>query len=161
MESNTSNHQTTSESFILFELAGTTYGVRSHAVQQIEMIEGNITSVPNAPPAVDGVIFSRGQVIPALNLRVRFGYDKVPYDLKTRLIVVNVQSRAIGFIVDSAREFIHISASAVQPLNETIAGLKGKYLGGIATLGERIVLILNLDEIINPAEIALTVPEGV
>jgi purine-binding chemotaxis protein CheW len=143
--------QNVSEPFILFELAGTTYGVRSQSVQQVELLE-HITPVPNAPPAVEGVIFSRGQVVPAINLRVRFGFEKTPHDLRTRIIVVNAQNRIIGLIVDSAREFISIAANVIQPPNEAICGLKGKYLEGIATLGERLILILSVEEVIDLAE---------
>lgn len=152
-------NQNASEPFILFELAGTTYGVPSRAVQQVELIE-HITPVPNAPPAVEGVIFSRGQVIPAVNLRARFGFEKTAHDLRTRLIVVNAKGRVIGLIVDSAREFISIPADAIQPPNEAISGLNGKYLEGIATLGERIILILGLDEVIEQAEAMLPAREG-
>jgi purine-binding chemotaxis protein CheW len=160
MEVKQANQQLAAEPFILFELAGTSYGVPSSAVQQMEMIEDNITPVPNAPAAVEGVIFSRGQVIPALNLRVRFGFEKVAYNLKTRLVVVNTNNRSVGLIVDSAREFIAIPANAIQPPNEAISGLKGKYLEGIATLGERIVLILKLDEIVNLSETILPASES-
>lgn len=159
MAEDQAKNQTASEPFILFELAGTTYGVPSRAVQQVELVE-HITPVPNAPPAVEGVIFSRGQVIPAVNLRVRFGFEKKPHDLRTRLIVINAKSRAIGMIVDSAREFISIPSSTIQPPNEAISGLKGKYLEGIATLGERIILILSLDEVIDMAEVMATAPES-
>src|SRR4051812_46624018 len=148
MAENQTNNQSASEPFLLFELAGTTYGVRSQSAQLVELVEV-ITPVPNAPPAVEGVIFSRGQVIPAVNLRVRFGLEKKAHDLRTRLIVVNSRSRVIGLIVDSAREFISIPSSAIQPPNEAISGLKGKYLEAIATLGDRIILILNLDEVID------------
>ena len=151
MTDNQANDRSDSQPFILFELAGTTYGVPSRGVQQLEMVE-HITPVPNAPPSVEGVIFSRGQVIPAINLRVRFGFEKAAHDLRTRLIIVNAQGRVIGLIVDSAREFISIPSSAIQPPNETISGLKGKYLEAIATLDERIILILNIDEIIDLAE---------
>ncbi len=153
------NEQSASEPFILFELAGTTYGVPSRAVQQVELVE-HITPVPNSPPAVEGVIFSRGQVIPAVNLRVRFGFEKVLHDMRTRLVVVTAGNRVIGLIVDSAREFISIPSSAIQPPNEAISGLKGKYLEGIATLGERIILILSLDEVIDLAEAMITAPES-
>jgi two-component system, chemotaxis family, sensor kinase CheA len=147
------------DTFILFELAGTTYGLRSRAVQQMEMIE-HITPVPNAPSFVEGVIFSRGQVIPALNLRVRFGFEKIPYDLKTRLIVVNSGERLVGFIVDTAREFISIPYDAIKPLNESISGLSGDYLEGIAKLGERLVLILNLGGVTDFEISNMTMPTG-
>lgn len=151
MAENQASNQSSSEPFILFDLAGTTYGVRSQLVQQLEMVE-HITPVPNAPPSVEGIIFSRGQVIPAVSLRVRFGFEKVVHDLRTRLIVVNARGRLVGLIVDSAREFISIPSSAIQPPNEAISGTRGKYIEAIATLGERIILILNLDEVIDPAE---------
>ncbi|MGA9767819.1 MAG: chemotaxis protein CheW [Blastocatellia bacterium] len=151
MAENQASSQNSSEPFILFDLAGTTYGVRSQLVQQVEMVE-HITPVPNAPPAVEGIIFARGQVIPAVSLRVRFGFEKSAHDLRTRLIVVNARARMIGLIVDSAREFISIPSSAIQPPNEAISGTRGKYIEAIATLGERIILILNLDEVIDPAE---------
>jgi purine-binding chemotaxis protein CheW len=139
-----------SDSFILFELAGASYGVRSHFVQQMEMIE-QITPVPNAQAFVEGVVFSRGQVIPALNLRVRFGFEKIPYDLRTRLIVINTGGRILGLIVDTAREFVMIPPDVIQPPHEAITGLSGQYLEGIAMLDERIVLILSLDEVMNSA----------
>src|SRR5687768_4845329 len=103
-----------SESFILCEIAGTFYGVRSRHVRQLEMVE-HVTPVPNAPPAVEGVVFSRGQVIPALNLRARFGFERVPYDLRARLVVVDVEGRPIGLIVDAAREFVSIDAASIEP----------------------------------------------
>ena len=140
-----------SDSFILFELAGASYGVRSRFVQQMEMIE-QITPVPNAQAFVEGVIFSRGQVIPALNLRVRFGFEKIPYDLRTRLIVINTGTRVLGLIVDTAREFVIIPPDAIHPPHEAITGLSGQYLEGIAMIDERIVLILSLDEVMNSAD---------
>lgn len=143
-----------SESFILFELAGTTYGVRSQIVQQMEMIE-HITSVPNAPACVEGLVFARGQVVPALNLRVRFGFDKIPHDLRTRLVVIANGGRHVGLVVDAAREFVSISADALQPPPEAISGLSGKYLQSIARLGDRLVLVLDIDEVLNFAEISI------
>ncbi|MFB2936715.1 chemotaxis protein CheW [Aerosakkonemataceae cyanobacterium BLCC-F154] len=140
-------NQNSSLPFILFELAGTTYGINSQVVQQMEMVE-QITPVPNAPNFVEGVVFSRGQVIPAINLRVRFGWEKVPYNIRTRLIVINVDNRIVGLIADSAREFISIPSDIILPPPEAISGLSGKYLAGIAMLGERLILILNAEEII-------------
>ncbi len=140
-----------SEPYILFELAGTSYGIPSRVVQQMEMVE-HITPVPNAPPFVEGVVFLRGQVIPAINLRERFGFPKAPYNLRTRLIVVRAAGRTVGFIVDSAREFVPISTETIQPPPEGIAGLSGHYLAGIATLGQRLVLILDVEAVIGQGE---------
>lgn len=145
--------------YILFTLADTTYAVRSNEVQQMDMV-GQITPVPNAPSAVEGVVFLRGEVIPAVDLRVRFGFPKRPYDLKTRLIVVREGSRSVGLIVDTSREFVSIPEEAVKPPPEGISRLSGQYLAGIATVGERLVLLLNCSEVINPADMAAAAPKG-
>jgi purine-binding chemotaxis protein CheW len=140
-------NQKNGETYILFEIAGTTFGVSSRSVQQMEMIE-HITPLPNAPPFVEGVVFTRGQVIPALNLRLRFGFDKIPHTTRTRLIVTNNNGRTIGLLVDSAREFMSLSNDAVQPPPDSMAGLSGKYLKGIVTIGDRVILIIDLDELV-------------
>lgn len=136
-----------SETYILFEIAGTTYAVDTQNVQQVEMIE-HITPLPNAPQFVEGVVFTRGQVIPAVNLRSRFGFDKVPHTVRTRLIVTSNNGRVVGLIVDSAREFTSIAREAIQAPPETMAGVSGRYLKGIVTIGERIILLVSLDELI-------------
>ncbi len=133
----------TSEPYILFELAGTAYAVPSAVVQRMEMIE-HVTPVPNAPPFVDGVVFSRGKVVPAVNLRRRFGFDRAAYDLKTRLIVIAHADRTVGLIVDSAREFVTIAPEAIQPPPEMMAGTSGRYLRGVATAGDRVILVLDV-----------------
>ncbi|HET7113056.1 MAG TPA: chemotaxis protein CheW [Pyrinomonadaceae bacterium] len=136
------------EPFILFEVAGTTYGVRSRFVQQVEMIE-DVAAVPNAHPAVEGVALVRGQVIPALNLRTRFGFDKIGRDLRSRLVVINSGSRVVGLIVDTAREFTKIPPESIEPPPEALTGLSGEYLEGIATINGRMILVLNLDAVLD------------
>ena len=147
------------EPFILFELAGATYGVRSREIEQLEMV-GAITPVPNAPPFVDGVVSVRGQVIPVVSLRARFGFPRVECDLRSRLLVVRREGRTVGFVVDSAREFIRIPPDAIQPPPEGVSGLNGRYLEGLAHLGERLVLVLDMTDLFDPdaAEVPSTQP---
>lgn len=149
------------DTYILFELAGTTYGLHSTVVQLLEMVE-RITPVPNAPYFVEGVIFSRGQVLPAIDLRARFGFEKIPYTARSRLIVIRVKERMVGLIADTAREFLSIPKEKIQPPPDTLSGLSGQYLEGIATIGERIVLILNVAELLNVKELisSKTAPAG-
>ena len=151
--------QNGSEHFILFGLMGTTYGIRSNEIQQMDMVE-HITPVPNAPDYVEGLVFIRGQVVPAINLRVRFGFEKVGYDMRTRLIVVQKNARKVGLIVDFAREFVSIPLEAIAPPPEAMSGLSGRYLEGIATVNERLILILNIDEVLQLAETIKSSPEG-
>ena len=139
------------ETYILFTLAGTTYAVRTRDVQHMEMVE-EITPVPNAPAFVEGVVFSRGQVVPVLNLRARFGFERIELDIRARLLVVQAEGRTVGLLVDSAREFAGIAADAVRPPQDALTGLNGRYLEGIAVLNDRIVLVLDLAAVIDVAE---------
>ena len=134
-------------SYVLCELAGTTYALRSDDIEQLEMI-GPLTPVPNAATFVDGVVSVRGRVIPAINLRARFGFARQSHDLRSRLVVVRSDSRSVGLIVDSAREFAAIPASSIQPVPDGIAELSSRYLRGLAHLGERLVLILDVPELL-------------
>jgi purine-binding chemotaxis protein CheW len=147
-----------SETYVLFDLAGTTYGLRTSEVQHMEMLD-RITPVPNTAPAVEGVVFSRGQVIPAVNLRVRFGLAREPHTMRSRLIVVQVEQRQVGLIVDSAREFILIPDDVIRPMEQAVSGLEGNYLEGIATLNERLVLLPDLNAVLN-LDTAIQVPSA-
>lgn len=138
--------------YVLFELAKTAYAVPSDVVQQMEMVD-HITPVPDAPPFVDGVVFVRGQVVPVVNLRARFGLERVACDLKTRLMVVVRQGRTVGLLVDSAREFITLDEDAITPPPEAVTGLSGRYLAGIANITDRLVLILDIDAILTFQEL--------
>ena len=135
------------ETFILIVVAGTTYALRSRDVAHVEMVE-QVTAVPNASPSVDGVVFSRGQVVPALNLRARFGFDRVPYDVATRLVVARSSGRSVGLVADSAREFVSFDPALIQPPGAALNGMSGRYLEGIANVGGRLILVLDLAEVL-------------
>ncbi len=144
-----------SQAYILFGVAGTTYALASDHVVHVEMIE-QVTPVPNAPAFVEGVVFSRGQVVPVINLRARFGFERAGITGRTRLLVVQYEGRRVGLLADESREFVRISASAIRPPQDTIGGLSGNYLAGVATLGQRIVLILDVRDVVEfvPATLA-------
>jgi purine-binding chemotaxis protein CheW len=142
------------EPYVLFELAGSLYGLPSRSVQHIEIFE-HVTLVPNANPAIDGVVFSRGQVIPALNLRTRFGFPRSENTLRTRIVFATVHGRTVGLIVDTAREFRNLPADAIRPIEQTLTGINGKYLKAVTKVNERLVLILDLEAILNVEDVQL------
>lgn len=142
------------ESFVLFELDGNLYGLPSGSVQHIDMFE-HVTMVPNANPAIDGVVLSRGQVVPALNLRVRFGFPKMDNTLRTRIVFAIIHDRTVGLIVDAAREFKSFPSESLNPIEKTLTGINDKYLTAVTKLGERLVLILNLEAVLNVDDVEL------
>jgi purine-binding chemotaxis protein CheW len=139
------------ENYVLFELAGATYALPSRQILQLDMVQ-TPTPVPNAPAFVDGVVSVRGVVIPAVNLRARFGFPRVAHDLRSRLVIVREHARTVGLIVDSAREFATIAPESIKPLPEGIGGTSGRYLHGIAEQGERLLLIVDVHELLETDE---------
>jgi purine-binding chemotaxis protein CheW len=137
--------------YILFSVAGTSYALPSQQVAHVEMVE-EITRVPNAASFVDGVVFSRGQVVPAVNMRVRFGFERAPRDLRARLLVVQAAGRSVGLLVDACREFLTIPSTAIQPPGDGLTGIGARYISGIATLNDRLIVILDLDTLLDSAE---------
>lgn len=136
------------DNYVLFEVAGTTYAVPSANVRHIEMLE-HVSIVPNANAAIDGVVFSRGQVIPALNLRTRFGFPRESATIRTRIIFVQIRDRLVGLIVDAAREFLRIPADAIRPIEQTLTGISGNYLKAVATFADRLIMLPDLDAVLD------------
>ena len=149
---------TVSDHYILFMVNDTTYALPSQAVAHVEMVE-QITAVPNAAPFIDGVVFSRGQVVPAVNMRARFGFPRTSTDVRSRLLVVHAQGRSVGLLVDSCREFLTIPAGSVHPPGDALSATADTgYLAGIATLGDRVIVLLNVNTLLNTADPLAAVP---
>jgi purine-binding chemotaxis protein CheW len=134
--------------YILFTVAGTTYAVPSRQVAHVDMVE-QVTRVPNAVRYVDGVVFSRGQIVPAINMRARFGFERTPADLRTRFLVASVGGRSVGLLVDACREFLTIDASTIHPPADAISGGTTPYIAGIATIADRMIVILDLEQLLS------------
>jgi purine-binding chemotaxis protein CheW len=147
-----------SDHYILFLVNGTTYALPSRHVAHIEMVE-HVTSVPNALPFVDGVVFSRGQVVPAINMRARFGFPRAALDLRSRLVVVHVHDRRVALLVDSCREFMTIPAEQVRPPGDALAATEDAHcFTGLATIADRVIVLLTLDRLLSSAEPLTAVP---
>ena len=144
------------ETFVLCDVAGATYAIRSDDIEQLEMA-GAITPVPNTPDFVDGVASIRGRVIPVVSLRARFGFPRADADTRTRIVVVRSGTRSVGLLVDTAREFARIPEQSIQPPPEALVDASTRYFHGIAHLGDRLVLVLDAAELLNSTE-AIVLP---
>ena len=135
------------DQYILFTVAGTTYALPSSQVAHVDLVE-EITRVPNAASFVDGVVFSRGRIVPAINMRARFGFERAPIDVRTRFLVTNSGGRTVGLLVDACREFLRIDAATVHPPADGLGGMQESYVTGVATQGDRIIVILDLGQLL-------------
>ncbi|WP_240417563.1 chemotaxis protein CheW [Paenibacillus periandrae] len=138
---------------IVFALAHEEYGVEVEKVRTIERMQP-MTRVPRTPEFVKGVINLRGVVTPIIDLRGRFGFAESEYTDNTRIIIVAVKELEVGLIVDSANDVTDINTDNIDDPPEVVGGIKAKYLQGIAKIGDsRLLVLLNLEEVLNKSEI--------
>ena len=139
-----------SEPFVVCRLGPSHYAIPARLVQQLEMVE-TITRVPGSASYVEGVVYLRGQVVPVVNLRARFGMERIPYDLSARLVVIRVDERVVGLAVDSASEFLTFPDGALQPAPQTMGE---QHLSGVVASEERLILILDVSKLLADATLA-------
>jgi purine-binding chemotaxis protein CheW len=131
---------------ILFQMGNEYYGLPISQVKEI-IKPLPITRFPKSPPYVEGVIDLRGKILPIINLRILFGLQPLPITEDSRFVDVQLGNLSIGIIVDSVSEVVRISRQQIEPAPPIVAGVEGKYLTGIARVEDRLILLLDLDEI--------------
>lgn len=138
---------------IVFSLAHEQYGVEVDKVKTIERMQP-LTRVPKTPAFVKGVINLRGVVVPVIDLRGRFNLPEADYTDNSRIIIVAVKDLEVGMIVDTANDVVDVDSDAIEQPPEIVGGIRAKYLRGLAKLkDDRLLVLLNLEEVLNKAEI--------
>jgi purine-binding chemotaxis protein CheW len=139
---------------VSFNIGDEEFGVDILKVQEIiRTVE--VTRVPNSPDFVDGVINLRGKVIPIIQLRKRFGMPSRERDKNTRIIVVELEGKIVGFVVDGVSEVLRIPASVTEAPPALIGGLQADYITAIGKLEDRLLILLNLEKVLSTEEQAL------
>lgn len=148
-----STNQTHSEllQLVSFVIAGEEFGVDILKVQEI-IRPVAITRVPHAPTFVEGVINLRGRIIPVIDLRKRFDLPHREHDKDTRIIVVELTEKVVGFMVDAVKEVIRVAHSTIEPPPELAVGIDAHYITGVAKLEDRLLILLDLDEVLTTEE---------
>jgi len=143
------------DQYLTFILDEDHYGIDISSVIEIIGIQ-KITQMPQQPEYVNGVINLRGRIIPTLDVRARFKKERVPYDERTCIIVVDVQETMIGFIVDRVDEVLGISPESISSPPRFNQDFKGRYVNGIAKIEDSIIMILESALLLSEDELAET-----
>ncbi|MDA3938198.1 MAG: chemotaxis protein CheW [Spirochaetia bacterium] len=138
-----------SDKFLMFKLGSEEYGIDIKRITAIEELP-QITTIPDMPNFVKGVINLRGKVIPAIDLRLRFGIDEKEYDDRTCIVIVSVKESTIGLIVDIVSEVHEIAKDDIgpPPVFKNASGNE-QYISGLAKKGEEVKIILDVEKIIS------------
>ena len=134
-----------------FRIGEETYGVQIGAVREIVRVP-EITSVPNAPDMIEGVINLRGKIIPVMDLRKRFGIEAVQPDKKNRILVVELDNKLLGLIVSSASEVLKIPPSEIAAPGTVFAEGESSYVTGVGKLKGRLIVLLDIARLLRQPE---------
>ncbi|WP_010585908.1 chemotaxis protein CheW [Schlesneria paludicola] len=137
--------------FVGFRLADQEYAFRIEQIQEI-LIPDRVTRMPQVPDYIEGVSNLRGTIIPIINLRRLFDLEPKEKDEETRTIVANVGTKTIGCTVDAVTQVIRITPEQIQPAPEIVKSEGTAYIAGFAKLDTRLVVLLEIDELLDPAK---------
>ena len=137
--------------YVIFKLYDDEYGIDIMRVKEVtEFVQ--VTKVPNTPDFVEGIINLRGEITPIINLKKRFSKSDELSKIAHRILVLNLDDKLVGFMVDDASMVITMDDTQIQETPEIIGGDDKKYIEGIGTLGERMVIILDLVQVLDENE---------
>jgi purine-binding chemotaxis protein CheW len=139
---------------VVFDLENEHYGLDIAAVEGIIKLQP-ITTVPHAPVFVEGVTNLRGKVLPVIDLRQRFGLPRGRATKDTRIVVVEMNGSTVGIVVDGVSEVLRINPEAIEPPSPIVTTVHSAFIKGIAKVGERLVILLDLAQVLTTSEKAV------
>ena len=140
--------------FLTFVLGQEEYCIDILKVQEIRGYE-SVTRIANAPDFIKGVINLRGNIVPIVDLRIKFRLGKVEYGGQTAVIVLNVLGRTIGMVVDRVSDVMSLSHDRIKPAPEFGTALNTQYIMGLAMLDDRMIIVINIEKLISSPEVQL------
>lgn len=136
----------------VFTIAGEEFGIELEKI--VEIIKPQkVTPIPKVPAFISGVVNLRGTVIPVMDLRARFSVK--PSSFRERILIAKMHGEKIGLIVDSVKEIMNIEKEQIASPPTIFRGIKPEYLMGIGKMGDRLIIILNLNSLLTAEEMIL------
>jgi len=139
---------------LVFVLGREEYGVDILKVQEIRGYE-KVTPIPSAPDYLKGVMNLRGVIVPVIDMRVKFRMAEVRYDSFTVVVILRFGGRVIGLVVDAVSDVVHFAQSDVRPAPQLGSLVDGSFIAGLATQGDRMVLLLDIEKLLSSGELNL------
>jgi len=139
------------QQLVIFELSNEFYGVEIGTVEGIIKMQP-ITAVPHAPPFVEGVTNLRGTVLPVMDLRKRFGQPPQTATKDSRIVVAVMGTLKVGMVVDGVSEVLRVADDAIEPPSPLVTTVETTFIQGIAKVGERLIILLELSKVLSVQE---------
>jgi purine-binding chemotaxis protein CheW len=140
--------------YLTFRLGGEEYGIDILRVQEIRSYEAP-TRIANAPAFLKGVVNLRGVIVPIMDLRVKLNCETAEFNAFTVVIVLNIRGRVVGAVVDSVSDVLELAGDAIKPAPSMNAQVDMSYITGIANVGERMLILMDIQELMSAADMGL------
>ena len=140
--------------FLSFRLGAEEYGIEILKVQEIRGWE-NPTAIANTPAFIKGVINLRGIIVPIVDLRLKFRLGEAKYDEFTVVIILSVAKRVVGIVVDAVSDVITLAPNQIRPAPEFGASLDTRFITGLGTVGERMLILADIERLMTSADMQL------
>lgn len=142
--------------FLVFTLADQEYGIDILKVQEIRGYDSQtVTRIANVPGFVKGVTNLRGVIVPIVDLRLKFDMDNVEYSTQTVVVVLNINSRVVGIVVDGVSDVLILQESQISAAPQFGSAFSTEHLTGIGTVGERMLILVDIEKLMTSEEMAL------
>jgi purine-binding chemotaxis protein CheW len=139
---------------LAFKLGNEEYGIKILKVQEIRGYE-TVTRIASAPEHVKGVVNLRGTIVPIVDMRIKFNLGEPTYDQFTVVIILNIQDRVVGMVVDSVSDVISLTADQIKPAPDMGGALNTDYLVGLGTVDERMIILVDIDRMMSSEEMGV------
>ena len=137
-----------SKKFLVFRLGNEEYGIDIHKIATIIEKNMNIARVPKTPRYLKGVINLRGEIVPVVSLRLKFGLPDDVFGDDTRIIIIKTEDMSIGLIVDSVAEVLELDEETTESMTNITGELSFDYISGVGKVNGRIITLLNLEKLV-------------
>jgi len=146
----------TGKEFLVFTLGEEEYGIPILKVQEIRGYDAaSVTRIANVPSFIKGVTNLRGVIVPIVDLRMKFNLGKVEYNAQTVVIILNLDSRVVGIVVDGVSDVLMLTGAQISNAPEFGAMLSAEYLTGLGTLDDRMLILVDIERLMTSEEMAL------
>jgi len=146
--------ETVGQEFLVFTLGDEEYGIDILKVQEIRGYD-QVTRIANTPEFIKGVTNLRGVIVPIVDLRVKFAQSGVEYNDNTVVIVLNLEKRVVGIVVDGVSDVLSLTQEQIRPSPEFAVTMSTEYLTGLGALGDRMLILVDIEKLLNSDEMAL------
>ena len=142
------------QEYLTFTLGAEEYGVNILKVQEIRGYE-KPTAIANAPAYIKGVVNLRGTIVPIVDMRIKFNLGEATYDQFTVVIILNVADRVVGMVVDGVSDVISLQAEQMRAAPEFSSSFDTRYITGLGTVGERMLILVDIEKLMSSSDMAL------